>query len=78
MPFRTIALAVLGFSSRYFDRYSPKRLLTMPSTSPLPSLVLVWPSNCGCGTRRLSTAVRPSRTSSPEGTRSLNMFSFLP
>ena len=30
-------------------RYSPKSELTMPSTSLLPSLVLVWPSNCGCG-----------------------------
>ena len=39
----------------------------MPSTSPLPSLVLVWPSNCGCGTRQLMTAVRPSRKSSPRG-----------
>ena len=47
------------------------RLLTMPSTSPLPSLVLVWPSNCGWGTRQLMTAVRPSRKSSPVGTRSL-------
>ena len=50
----------------------------MPSTSLLPSLVLVWPSNCGCGTRSEMTAVSPSRKSSPEGTRSLNRFSFLP
>ena len=30
------------------------------------SLPLVWPSNCGCGSFTLTTAVRPSRTSSPE------------
>ena len=29
------------------------------------SLPLVWPSNCGCGTFTLTTAVSPSRTSSP-------------
>ena len=44
-----MVLAVLGFSSRYFARASPTAELTMPSTSLLPSLVLVWPSNCGCG-----------------------------
>jgi len=37
----------------------------MPLTSLLPSLVLVWPSNCGSGIFTLSMAVRPSRTSSP-------------
>ena len=37
----------------------------MPWTSPLPSLVLVCPSNCGSCTFTLITAVRPSRTSSP-------------
>ena len=31
------------------EELAERRLLTMPSTSPLPSLVLVWPSNCGCG-----------------------------
>ena len=37
----------------------------MPFTSVLPSLVLVWPSNCGRGIFTLMTAVRPSRMSSP-------------
>ena len=37
----------------------------MPLTSELPSLPLVWPSNCGFGTLTLMTAVRPSRVSSP-------------
>ena len=41
------------------------RLSTMPLTSELPSLPLVWPSNCGFGTLTLMTAVRPSRVSSP-------------
>ena len=38
---------------------------TMPLTSVLPSFVFVWPSNCGCGIFTLTTAVRPSRMSSP-------------
>ena len=37
----------------------------MPFTSELPSLALVWPSNCGFGTLTLMTAVSPSRVSSP-------------
>ena len=46
-------------------------LATIPSTSPLPSLVLVWPSNCGSGTRTLMIAVSPSLKSSPVIARSL-------
>ena len=38
---------------------------TMPLTSALPSLALVWPSNCGSVSFTLMTAVSPSRTSSP-------------
>ena len=34
-----------------WQRKSPTAELMIPSTSPLPSLVLVCPSNCGCGTR---------------------------
>ncbi len=76
-PFCTMILAVLGFSSRYLARKSPTAELTMPSISLLPSLVLVWPSNCGSGTRSEMTAVRPSRKSSPLGTRSLKRFVLL-
>ena len=51
--------------------------LTIDSTKPaipgLPSLVLVWPSNCGSRSFTEITAVRPSRTSSPER---LSSFSF--
>ena len=39
---------------------------TWPLTSALPSLALVWPSNWGSVSLTLMTAVRPSRTSSPE------------
>ena len=38
---------------------------TKPLTSVLPSLVLVWPSNCGSPSLTEMTAVRPSRMSSP-------------
>ncbi|EJW98733.1 hypothetical protein EVA_13159 [gut metagenome] len=31
----------------------------------LPSLALVWPSNCGSASLTDTTAVRPSRMSSP-------------
>ena len=41
--------------------------------SVLPSLPLVWPSNCGSRSRMEMIAARPSRTSSPE---SLSSFSF--
>jgi hypothetical protein len=49
----------------------------MPSTSPLPSLVLVWPSNCGSGTLTLTTAVRPSRMSSPDMLSASSLMSLL-
>ena len=38
---------------------------TKPSTGGLPSLVLVWPSNCGSRIFTEMIAVSPSRTSSP-------------
>ena len=38
---------------------------TMPSTSELESLVLVWPSNCGSASFTDTIAARPSRQSSP-------------
>ena len=45
---------------------SPTAVCTWPLTSALPSLAFVWPSNCGSVSLTLTTAVRPSRTSSPE------------
>ena len=58
-----------GFSSRYWPRPSATAAWTWPLTSALPSLALVWPSNCGSVSLTLMTAVRPSRTSSPERLR---------
>ena len=55
-----------GFSSRYWPRLSATAVWTWPLTSALPSLALVWPSNCGSVSLTLMTAVRPSRTSSPD------------
>ena len=46
---------------------------TKDRTSVLPSLVLVWPSNWGCRTRTATTAVRPSRMSSPTRFSSLSL-----
>ena len=45
--------------------FSPTTFCTMPSTSELESLVLVWPSKRGSETLTDTTATRPSRTSSP-------------
>ena len=41
------------------------RLRRSPACPGLPSLVFVWPSNCGSASLAEMTAVRPSRTSSP-------------
>ena len=59
------AAGVPGFSSRYWLMPSATAVWTWPLTSALPSLALVWPSNCGSVSFTLMTAVRPSRTSSP-------------
>ncbi len=45
-------------------------VFTTDSASELPSLVLVCPSNCGSRTFTASTAVNPSRTSSPLSVKS--------
>ena len=67
------ARASLGFSSRK----SPRPVLTIDSTKPampgFPSFVFVWPSNCGSRSFTEMTAVRPSRTSSPERLSSLSL-----
>ena len=55
-----------GFSSRYWPRLSATAVWTAPLTSALPSLAFVWPSNWGSVSLTLMTAVRPSRTSSPD------------
>ncbi len=72
MALSMIALAVFGCSSRYCVSSSFTTLRTAPSASELPSLVFVCPSNCGSRTFTDSTAVMPSRTSSPESRISLS------
>ena len=68
-------LASRGFSSRN----SPRPVLTIDSTKPcmpgLPSLVFVWPSNCGSRSLAEITAVSPSRTSSPARLSSFSLSS---
>ncbi len=63
--------AACGFCSRNSPSLSLTTLAVIPSTSLLPSFVLVWPSNCGSGTRTLTIAVSPSLKSSPVIARSL-------
>ena len=65
MTFWAMRFASWGLSSRKAEKRSLTRLSTMPLTSELPSLPLVWPSNCGFGTLTETTAERPSRVSSP-------------
>ena len=60
-----MTLAAAGFSSKNVISLSFTMPATIPSTSPLPSFVFVWPSNCGCGTLTDTTTVSPSRMSSP-------------
>ena len=48
---------------------------TKPCMPGLPSLVLVWPSNCGSASLAEMMAVRPSRTSSPESAGSFSLSS---
>ena len=62
---RMIALPSAGFSSRNSPSLSLTIERTKPSIPGLPSLVFVWPSNCGSVSFAEMTAVRPSRTSSP-------------
>ena len=60
-----IRLATAVLDSRKNLSFSPTIFCTMPSTSELESLVLVWPSKRGSETLTETTATRPSRTSSP-------------
>src|SRR5437879_1769242 len=61
----TILRAVVGSSSKASANRSLTICWTRPFTSEFPSLALVCPSNCGSGMRTETTAVSPSRTSSP-------------
>ena len=61
-----VLLEPLGEASRWWPSATSERI------SALPSLALVWPSNCGLRSFTEMIAVRPSRMSSP---RRLSSFS---
>ena len=63
---RAISLPSPGFCSNHSPSWSLTTFCTNDLASVLPSLVLVWPSNCGSPSLIETIAVRPSRTSSPE------------
>ena len=58
----TTVSATAGFSSKNVMSFSLTMESTMPCTSPLPSFVFVWPSNCAFTE---TMTVSPSRMSSP-------------
>ena len=65
MSLLTICLASLGCSSRNSLRRALELVSTRLRMDGLPSLVLVWPSNCGSRSLTDTIAARPSRQSSP-------------
>ena len=72
-PLAMMALASAGWASNQSPSLSVITRCTKVLASELPSLVLVWPSNCGLVSLTEITAVRPSRTSSPERFSSLSL-----
>ena len=60
-----IILASPGLRSNQSASHSLQTFCTKLFTSVLPSLVLVWPSNCGLASFTEMIAARPSRMSSP-------------
>ena len=62
---RTMSRPSAGFCSSQAPNWSLTTFCTKPLASVLPSLVLVWPSNCGSANLIEMMAVRPSRASSP-------------
>ena len=77
MHFSRMARAAGGHSCRKRASSSLTNDSTRPRTSLLPSFCLVWPSNWGSGTLTDTTAVRPSRTSSPVSASSSFLASFM-
>ena len=71
-----ISLASPGLRSNQSRRWSLHAFWTNDLASVLPSLVLVWPSNCGSASLTETIAVRPSRTSSPVRFSSFSRSSF--
>ena len=68
-----ICFASCGFSSRNSASLALTVCLTRPSTHGLPSLVFVWPSNCGLRSFTEMIAASPSRTSSPSRLSSFSL-----
>ena len=73
MIFATMAFAAAGFSRRKSFRRSATQDSTAGFTSEETNLSLVCEENLGSGTLTESTAVKPSRASSPVG----DTFAFL-
>ena len=71
-----MSLASPGLRSNQSRRWSLQTFCTNDLASVLPSLVLVWPSNCGLASLTDTIAVRPSRTSSPVRLSSFSRSSF--
>ena len=69
--------ASFGWASSQSPSFSFITRCTKVFASELPSFVFVWPSNCGFVSFTEITAVRPSRTSSPERLSSLSLRMFL-
>ena len=70
---RMTALASFGFSSRNSASFAFTTDSTKPCMPGLPSLVFVWPSNCGSVSLAEMTADRPSRMSSPSSALSFSL-----
>ena len=71
-----MSLASPGLRSNQSRRWSLVTVCTNDLASVLPSLVLVWPSNCGSASLIETIAVSPSRTSSPVRFGSFSLSSF--
>ena len=65
IAFLTISFPSVGLRSNHSATESFKAFWVKDLASVFPSLVFVWPSNCGSATLIETIAVRPSRISSP-------------
>lgn len=74
---RMMSAASTGLRSNQSLRCSCTTFCTKVLASVLPSLVFVWPSNCGSPSLTEMIAVRPSRMSSPARLSSFSRSSFL-
>ena len=63
--FLTMRFASVGFSCNHSSSFELVSFCTNERMETLPSLALVWPSNCGSRNFTAIIAVMPSRMSSP-------------